>query len=77
MKRLLTISALFTALLLFGPVSASADSHEGKAANPCQAKNPCNPEQAQEKAEPGEKANPCNPTKPVEAGKAEGEVKPK
>ena len=77
MKRLLMISALFGALLLYGPVPASADSHEGKPANPCQAKNPCNPEQAMEEGKPGEKANPCQPTKPVEAGKAEGEAKPK
>ena len=71
MKRLLTISALFGALLLAGPGPASAEGDESKPANPCQAKNPCNPEQAKEEGKPGEKANPCQPTKPVEAGKPE------
>ena len=73
MKRILITSALFSALLLTGPLPASADSHEAVPENPCQAKNPCNPEQA---AEEGEKANPCQPTMPVEAGKAEEEAKP-
>ena len=76
MKRLLITSALFSALLLTGPLPASADSHETVPANPCQAKNPCNPEQAAEEGEPGEEMNPCQPTKPVEAGKPEGEAKP-